>query len=61
MTAYVTYDITPFLTALTSVAIVGISFLAILELVVKSKTTEFWLFTYLLTVFNILVWSLVLR
>ena len=61
MVAYIIYDMTPFLTALISVALVGISWLMILELVVKSKDTKFWLFTYLLTGFNILVWTFVLR
>ena len=61
MIAYVTYDMTPFLIALTSVAIVGISWLMILEFVVKSKNKEFWLLTCLLTGFNILTWTFVLR
>ncbi len=61
MIAYVTYDMTPFLTALTSVAIVGVSFLMVLELLVKSKSREFGLFTYLLTGFSIFIWTLVLK
>ncbi len=60
MIAYVTYDMTPFLIALTSVAMVGISWLMILELLVKSKSRNFWLI-YLLTGFNILVWTFALR
>ena len=61
MVAYVTYDMTQFLTVLTSVALVGISWLMILELVVRSKNTEFWLLAYLLTGVNILTWAFVFR
>lgn len=59
MTAYITYDMMPFLVALISVALVGISWLMLLELVVKSKSRKFWLI-YLLTGFNILTWTFVL-
>ncbi len=60
MRAEVTYDMIPFVRALISVAMVGISFLVILELVIKTKSRNFWLI-YLLTGFNILVWTCVLR